>query len=183
MIDAAVSELRERGVAGMSFTRVLETSGAARGAIYHHFPGGKAELVAEAAAANGAQVGASLASLPAGTPDELVAAFLAAVRPVVAASAEGSGCAVAAVALGAAGDADPLRRVAAAVFADWTQTLSERMVATGMTAEAAAGLATTLLAVLEGAHVMCRATGDIAPFDRAARTIAGLTRRAQLTVS
>jgi TetR/AcrR family transcriptional regulator, lmrAB and yxaGH operons repressor len=50
MIDAALDSLRHRGVSGMSFTEVLERSGAARGAIYHHFPGGKNQLVAEAAA-------------------------------------------------------------------------------------------------------------------------------------
>jgi TetR/AcrR family transcriptional repressor of lmrAB and yxaGH operons len=179
MIDAAVQELRERGVAGMSFTRVLEASGAARGAIYHHFPGGKAELVAEAATANGAQVSASLATLPAGTPAELVEAFLAAVRPVVAASAGGSGCAVAAVALGATDDDKPLRDIAAEVFADWTQTLTRRLTDAGMTAEDATALATTLLALLEGAHVLCRATGDIAPFDRVAETTAGLVSPAR----
>jgi prevent-host-death family protein len=40
----------------MSFTDILaSSSGAARGAIYHHFPGGKTQLVAEAAQRNGAE--------------------------------------------------------------------------------------------------------------------------------
>ena len=51
MIEATVEALQRQGVAGMSFTGVLAASGAARGAIYHHFPGGKAQIVAEAAAA------------------------------------------------------------------------------------------------------------------------------------
>ena len=37
--------MRRNGLAGTSFTEVLADSGAARGAIYHHFPGGKSELV------------------------------------------------------------------------------------------------------------------------------------------
>jgi TetR/AcrR family transcriptional repressor of lmrAB and yxaGH operons len=60
--------VQRRGVAGMSFTEVLDSSGAARGAIYHHFPGGKAQLVTEAAARNGQDVRAHLATLPADSP-------------------------------------------------------------------------------------------------------------------
>jgi AcrR family transcriptional regulator len=58
----------------MSFTEVLENSGAARGAIYHHFPGGKAQIVAEAAARNGHHVRAHLAGLPADDPQAVVEA-------------------------------------------------------------------------------------------------------------
>src|SRR5918995_78876 len=48
MIESAAVLFRERGVHGTSFSDVLEHSGAPRGSIYHHFPGGKTELAAEA---------------------------------------------------------------------------------------------------------------------------------------
>jgi TetR/AcrR family transcriptional regulator, lmrAB and yxaGH operons repressor len=178
MIEAAVTALQQRGVAGMSFTEVLQASGAARGAIYHHFPRGKAQLVAEAAAHNGADVRAFLAGLPADRPVAVVEAFLAAVRPVVAASACGGGCAVAAVTVAAGGDADSgaLRQVAATAFASWTDQLAERFGAAGLEPGEAAGLAGMLLALLEGAHVLCRAAGDLEPFDQAAHTAIALTR-------
>src|SRR5262249_52728878 len=104
MIDAAIEALRRRGVAGMSFTDVLRDSGAARGAIYHHFPGGKAQLIAEAAARNGEEVRASLAALPTDDPLAVVTAFLDAVRPVLAASTTGGGCAIAAITVGSGED-------------------------------------------------------------------------------
>ncbi len=178
MIEATVEALRRRGVAGMSFTEVLRSSGAARGAIYHHFPGGKAELVAEAATRNGEDVSGFLAALPADDPLGVVEAFLALVRPVVAASAGGSGCAVAAVAVGGSGDAedDALRSVAASAFAAWGDRLAERLVAAGLAPGEAADLAALLLSLLEGAHVLCRAAGELDPFDRAARTAVELTR-------
>ncbi len=59
MINAAVELLQRRGVAGMSFSDVLAASGAARGAIYHHFPRGKEQLAAEAAARHGRDVRAA----------------------------------------------------------------------------------------------------------------------------
>jgi TetR/AcrR family transcriptional regulator, lmrAB and yxaGH operons repressor len=175
MIDATVTALQRHGVAGMSFTEVLASSGAARGAIYHHFPGGKAQLVAEAATRNGSDVRALLADLPAVSPSAVVEAFLALVRPVVAASACGAGCAIAAVAVGTDpgvavnAEAATLLGVAATAFASWGDQLAERLALAGLPAGEAADLAAMLIALLEGAHVMCRAAGTLAPFERAAR--------------
>ncbi|MFE3053777.1 TetR/AcrR family transcriptional regulator [Nocardia sp. NPDC059239] len=174
MIDAAIDALQKKGVAGMSFTAVLDASGAARGAIYHHFPGGKAELVATAAARNGDQVRERLAALPAPDPVTLVESFLALVRPVVAASADGAGCAVAAVTVDP--DSGDLRTVAATAFDSWTTTLAERLTAAGADPATAADLAITLLTLLQGAHVLCRAAGEIEPFDRMARAATDLVR-------
>jgi TetR/AcrR family transcriptional repressor of lmrAB and yxaGH operons len=173
MIEATVEALRQQGVAGMSFTEVLRSSGAARGAIYHHFPGGKAQLVAEAATRNGHDVRAHLAELRGDSPSAVVEAFLAAVRPVALASACGSGCAVAAVTVGAD---DTLREVAAAAFAAWVDQLAERLTASGLPPDEATDLAATLVTLLEGAQVLCRAAGSIEPFDRAARTATRLAR-------
>jgi len=168
MIDATVDALRRHGVAGMSFTEILDASGAARGAIYHHFPGGKLELVAEAAQRNGSEVRDLFAALPGRTPAAVVGEFLRFVRPVVLASVDGQSCAVAAVALGAEPGSDELRASAEAAFRSWSDTLAARLRATGLTRSAAAELATTLVTLLEGAHVLCRAEADIAPFDSVA---------------
>jgi AcrR family transcriptional regulator len=48
MVRAAATLIGARGVSATSFADVLEASGAPRGSIYHHFPGGKRQLVAEA---------------------------------------------------------------------------------------------------------------------------------------
>jgi TetR/AcrR family transcriptional repressor of lmrAB and yxaGH operons len=98
------------------------------------------------------------------------------VRPVVQASASGSGCAVAAVTLGADADDERLRDVARAAFGSWTHALADRLIGVGMTGNDAAELATTLLILLEGAHVLTRADGSIEPFDRAARTTIALVQ-------
>src|SRR3954464_15145582 len=120
MLDAAVGALRRHGVAGMSFSEILDASGAARGAIYHHFPGGKTQLVAEAAELNGRAVLARFEVLPATSAQQLVGEFLGLVRPVVIESSNGCGCAVAAVAVGFDGAADRAPREAAAgAFGSW----------------------------------------------------------------
>jgi len=175
MVEATVAALQRHGVAGMSFTEVLKESGAARGAIYHHFPGGKAQLVAEAATRNGHDVRANLAELPADSPRSVVEAFLAAVRPVVEAATTGGGCAVAAVTVEEGeGDNSALREVASVAFASWIDQVAERLTAAGLDPEDAIDLATTLITLLEGAQVLCRAAGDLKPFDRTVRTALAL---------
>ncbi len=77
---------------------------------------------------------------------------------------------MAAVAVGDAGDPD-LREIAHATFTTWTETLTERLKAAGLGEKDARDLATTLLAILEGAHVLARAAGNTVPFDQSARTI------------
>ena len=178
MIEATVAALQRQGVAGMSFTDVLRASGAARGAIYHHFPGGKTQLVAEAGARNGQDVQAYLGTLAAGSPQAVVEAFLTAVRPAVEASAGGGGCAVAAITVpaGTDGGDGTLRQVAASAFASWTSELAGLLAAAGLPPAEAEDLATLLITLLEGAHIMCRAAGAIEPFDQAARIATTLTR-------
>ncbi|HST84504.1 MAG TPA: TetR/AcrR family transcriptional regulator [Kineosporiaceae bacterium] len=180
MINAAVVALQRHGVSGMSFTQILADSGAARGAIYHHFPGGKYQLVAEAAERNGQDVCAHLGSLPADTPVGVVEAFLSAIRPVLAASAAGTSCAVAAIAMSAdhaESDGDhPLRQIAADAFDSWAGALTDRLVEVGLPPQDAMDLAITLVTLLQGAHVQCRAAGRLEPFERAARVVQALVR-------
>ena len=45
MIEGAIQLLATRGVHGASLLKVLEHTGAPRGSVYHHFPGGKEELI------------------------------------------------------------------------------------------------------------------------------------------
>jgi TetR/AcrR family transcriptional regulator, lmrAB and yxaGH operons repressor len=182
MVEAATQALQRQGVAGMSFTDVLRDSNAARGAIYHHFPGGKLELVAEAGRRNGAEVAERLGQLEGSTPVAVVTAFLDAVRPVLLASTTGGGCAVAALALGDTGltsrDID-LREVAETAFAEWARVLAVRLTGAGLARAEAANLAVTLITVLEGAHVLCRAQASIEPFDQVRRTLTSLVSRAR----
>jgi TetR/AcrR family transcriptional regulator, lmrAB and yxaGH operons repressor len=173
MIEATVRALRERGVAGMSFTEVLRESGAARGAIYHHFPGGKAQMVAEAAEQNGQTVREVFATLPADDPAAVVEAFLALVRPVIEESAQGCGCAVAAATLGDEGDG-VLRGVARIAFAGWTDQLADTLGTAGLDGARSRDVATTLVTLLEGAQVLCRAAGSVEPFEAVTRVARGL---------
>ncbi len=177
MIDAAVEALRHRGLEGMSFTDVLARSGAARGVIYHHFPGGKNQLAAEAAHLNGRDVLAHLAGLEGTSPRGVVEAFLDLVRPVVEESTRGSGCAVAAVTHRGDATGDELCQIAATTFASWVAQLADTLTSAGMARDAATDLAHMLIDLLEGAQIVARAAGSMEPFGHAARAAIALAPR------
>ncbi|MFB7657478.1 MULTISPECIES: TetR/AcrR family transcriptional regulator [unclassified Streptomyces] len=179
MIRATAESLRRRGVSGTSFSEVLRESRAARGGIYHHFPGGKDELAQAAVQWTGRTVADRLAALrpEETTPDGVVQAFLAAIRPAVADSAGGASCAVAAAATeGEPGSA--LQSAARGALRSWRTALSDQLAAAGMEPVTADGLAATLIAVLEGAHVLCRAEGSLEPYDAAVGLLLAWMRHA-----
>ena len=134
MIQAAAESFRRRGLAGTSFTDVLAASGAARGAIYHHFPDGKAQLAREAVSWFGAGVTARLAALgdvgddDLATPAQVVDRFLTLVRPVVGESAECMSCPVAAVTLESTRGEGHLLAAADDAFAAWAAELARLLI-------------------------------------------------------
>jgi len=153
------------GLAATSFTQVVSVSGAARGAIYHHFPGGKAELAHEAVAWTGRRVRDEFATIDAHAPDAVVAEFLAKIRPVVARASAGISCAVAVVTV-ESGQLDPaLTEAVALALESWVGELEQRLQQAGATASRARIVAVLLITFLEGTQVLCRAAGSMVPFD------------------
>jgi AcrR family transcriptional regulator len=172
MIRATAEAMRRHGVTATSFTEVLEQSGAARGAIYHHFPGGKAELAQAAVRWTGDSVATALGTIRAtpGHPEGVVDAFLELVRPVVLESASGAGCAVAAACTESEAGSG-LQLASRDALRSWRERLADQLVHAGAAPGEASRLASLLLTTLEGAHVLCRAEGSIEPFDAAAAAL------------
>ncbi|WP_244238924.1 TetR/AcrR family transcriptional regulator [Corallococcus carmarthensis] len=164
MVYAAAALLSERGLAGTSFSEVIERSGAPRGSIYHHFPDGKDALTAEAIALVGERVLMALREGEGATPAQVVQRFFEAWRKVLVKTECQAGCAIAAVANERLAHPE-LGARAAAVFIAWERELEVRLVTAGLPKAKAASAAALILASVEGALILCRARRDIAPFD------------------
>jgi AcrR family transcriptional regulator len=164
MVLAAAELLGERGLVGTSFSEVLERSGAPRGSIYHHFPSGKDGLTAEAIALVGDRVLALFGHVDGERPRHVVRRIVAAWRDVMLESGCKAGCPIAAVSNERL-EHPGLGEQATKVFAAWERALAETLVAAGMPRAKAGGAATLILAGLEGALILCRARGEIAPLD------------------
>ena len=163
MVQSAVVLLAKNGVAATSFSEVLEASGAPRGSLYHHFPGGKDELIAAAVDLAGDGAIALLDGLEGRPNDEILEEFIAMWRSVLTRSQFSAGCSVLAVTV------DPsspeLLDHAATVFRAWRGRLSELFRAGGLADDDARRFATTVVAASEGAVVLSRAEQSFEAFD------------------
>src|SRR5215213_5741162 len=77
MVRGAAALLATVGLQGASMREVVQATGAPRGSLYHHFPGGKADLVARAVEFVGQSVVDVLDGLRGGSPAEVVAGLAA----------------------------------------------------------------------------------------------------------
>src|SRR6476646_9386222 len=167
MIESAVTLLAVRGLQRTSFSDVLERSGAPRGSIYHHFPGGKDQLVDAAIELAGDRALAVLDAVEGRPPVEVTGHFIDVWRAVLVRSQLTAGCAVLAVTV--ATDSPELLDHAAGIFRAWRGRLAELYVKGGVPSAAAARLATTVVAATEGAVVVSRAEQSLEPFEEVAK--------------
>jgi TetR/AcrR family transcriptional regulator, lmrAB and yxaGH operons repressor len=163
MVQGAVRLLATSGVEGTSFAEVLAATGSPRGSVYHHFPGGKPELL-HAALDLASERGLAAMEATRGEPAVVVVRrFLSLWRELLERSHLTAGCAVVAVTV-AAGDDDLLDH-AGAIFRNWTNLLTELCVASGVPMHPARELAVTVIAATEGAVALCRAERSLEPFE------------------
>jgi TetR/AcrR family transcriptional repressor of lmrAB and yxaGH operons len=173
MVKSAASLISSRGVSATSFSDVLADSGAPRGSIYHHFPGGKEQLATEAVRWTSDRVVAYLRAGTETTPAAVLARFIQLWRQVVVTSNAASGCVVAGVALDT-GAEDGLMDVARETFRSWESVLAEQLAQAGVPEQRAKGIAIATLAGMEGALILCRAEGTVQPLDEIAQELVRL---------
>ena len=174
MVEAAAGLLRDGGLEAANFSDVLARSGAARGAIYHHFPRGKNELTGAAVSWTADRVRANFEALRGDDPAQVVTSFFEAIRPVVGEASGGTSCAVAAVVLEVGQRDATLTETAHAALRSWTEALAARLVSAGAAPVAARQVSVLLITFLEGTQVLCRAAGDLTAFDDASAAVAAL---------
>jgi AcrR family transcriptional regulator len=180
MIVSTALLMRERGARATSLDDVLEHSGAPRGSIYHHFPGGREQLLREATDYAGEYVGRRLdravAEDPLGALDELFAWY----RTNLTDSDFRAGCPVVAVAVESGSDGPDLSDNVKGAFDRWRTAVGTGLAARGVAARRADELALLIVASLEGAIVLSRAYRELGPLDRVRDEIRELVQ-AELT--
>jgi len=175
MVASAAVMLREHGVRGTSFERVIEHSGAPRGSISHHFPAGKREMIHAAVTAAGREIttllrtAAEQGASAAGLVDAACTYFAAGLER----TEYRAGCPVAAVA-NEAFDADPLRAAAVAAMNDWMEILVATLRDEGHPSAEADELAQLSIAAVEGALMIARVQRSTAPLAATRKHLAAL---------
>lgn len=165
MIEAATTLFRRRGYEGVGVAELLSFSGAPRGSLYFHFPGGKEQIAIEAVTRAGETVREGIRARGAITnsvEDYIETAFAGWAENLVASEYE-NGCIIALVGLEAASASPALKTAADQAFASWEVELTAMGVSKGLDEKNAATFATAFICAVEGAIMMARTRNDTTP--------------------
>jgi TetR/AcrR family transcriptional repressor of lmrAB and yxaGH operons len=148
--------LRKQGYGATGLNQVMAEAQAPKGSMYFHFPGGKEELAAAAVEYFSERVMRVLEEGldRADTVAEAVAAFFDNYIEHIERTDFAEGCAVASVALDAAAAHDALATATGRELRRWIDRFAEALEAEGRSAAEAHGLATLIVAAIEGTIVI-----------------------------
>jgi TetR/AcrR family transcriptional repressor of lmrAB and yxaGH operons len=164
LIETTRQLLWRQGYAATGLNQIIAESGAPRGSIYFHFPGGKEDLAVAALREAGAAMSDAMRKNfeRRGLRDGL-RSWVRAVARAMRASDWQAGCPLATVALEAAARSEPIREVCDAAFDEWRTIFAAALADEGVDTDRAKSLATTMLSAIEGALILSRAARDVAP--------------------
>jgi AcrR family transcriptional regulator len=166
--------MRRKGYGAVGMKDVVAASGAPIGSLYHHFPGGKAQIAREALINAGTAYGLLIPTLvdPHDDLGEAVASVFAQAAVDMAETGFANMCPVASVAAEVADTIEELRDATACVFNRWLDGGTAYFVARGLSHDEARDLTVALVCALEGAFVLARTLRDTEPLLAAGRVLA-----------
>ena len=171
MLVSAAELLRERGVAGVTIDAVLARSGCPRGSVYHHFPGGRGQILREALQFAGAEITAIIEHFPGGDGTALLRQFVGLWRDALMTSNYAAGSPMLAAAMGSGPDEQQLISVAAGIFQRWREAAMQAFLQEGFSRADATALAHTVISALEGSAALCRSMRSLEPLDDVAEQL------------
>jgi TetR/AcrR family transcriptional repressor of lmrAB and yxaGH operons len=158
IVEGARTLLRRQGYAGTGLAQIIEFSGAPRGSVYFLFPGGKEEIAVAAVNMSAERVPELVRQAREDSPT--VARWLEAIAGHFAdqlrASDFAEGCPITTVALDSVPQSKALTAACRRAYGNWLTAITDGLVSYGISRTVAPGLATTMLAAVEGALVLCR---------------------------
>ena len=178
LVTSMAKALQRRGLHGVGLNEILAQAKAPKGVLYHHFPGGKAELAVAAIQAISAQVINGLAHVMSSKADPVQAlrTWLVGARKLLELSAFESGCPLATVALESTAEDTTIRSALADAFAAIRKQLAATLTRAGVPAAHAKPLSTLIVAAYEGALLQARVAGSSKPMIDTADVLLGLVQ-------
>jgi AcrR family transcriptional regulator len=180
IIGTSAELFRRQGYNGTGVKQIVAAANAPFGSLYHFFPGGKAELGEQVIRSSGAfylQLFVTIA-LDAADAPSAIADFFNGAAQTLRETGYADACPIATLALEVASTNEPLRVATAAVFDSWLDALTEYLLAARIPREQARALAFSILSLLEGAFLFCRALRSTEPLEAAGASAVAQVRAA-----
>jgi AcrR family transcriptional regulator len=160
IMEATGELFRRYGYTGTGLKQIVAEANAPFGSIYHFFPDGKEHLGEEVIRRQGRMYGELFAEIvgPADDPAAGVSDWFEGAAELLRETDYADACPIATVALEVANVSEPLRKATADVFESWIHAGMAYLAAAGVDEGRARELAIEVIAAMEGAFVLCRAT-------------------------
>jgi TetR/AcrR family transcriptional regulator, lmrAB and yxaGH operons repressor len=165
LVRSTARLLRKQGYGATGLNQVMAEAGAPKGSMYFHFPGGKEELAAAAVDYFAERVMLSLEKglEAADTVGDAVSTFLDGYIEHFHRTDFAEGCAVATVALDAAAAHEALASATGRALRGWIDRFAEALETEGRSPAEAHGLATLIVAAIEGTVVIAKGERSTEP--------------------
>ena len=169
ILDTTAELFKRYGFTGTGLKQIVADANAPFGSVYHHFPGGKAELGEAVIRRSGQMYLELVMSVFDSAPDPLSAvdAIFAGAAAVLRETDYIDACPIATVALEVASSNEPLRIATAEVFESWIATAAARCAAGGIAPDHARTVAIVIIELLEGGFLLSRAARNTDALDAA----------------
>jgi AcrR family transcriptional regulator len=180
IIHSSAELFRRQGYTGTGVKQIVAAANAPFGSLYHFFPGGKEQLGAETIRSSGQLYIELFATIAAQAPDVITAVgnFFSGAAETLEETGYADACPIATVALEVASTSEPLREATAEVFDSWIAGASEYFAAAHIPRDTARELALSMLSLLEGAFIFCRAMRTTEPLEVAGASAIAAVQRA-----
>lgn len=159
MVESMTVLLQKQGYNATGVSEILEASQAPKGSLYHHFPGGKAELAAAAVAEAHRRILSSLQRLKekGQNPVRTVQLFIDFYIRQMQTSGYVQGCPIATVTLETAATIDGLQIGVKGFFDDMVSFVATMLEESRLDTDTAQTQAVIIVAIIEGALILSRA--------------------------
>ena len=180
ILDTTAELFMRYGYTGTGLKQIVADANAPFGSLYHHFPGGKQELGVEVIHRSGAMYLELVLGVFEAAPDIVTGVHdcFAGAAEVLRATDYADACPIETVALEVASTNEPLREATAEVFESWIEGATAKFRAAGIDHPAARELSISVIALLEGAFVLARASRTTEALDAAGTTAAAAVEAA-----
>jgi AcrR family transcriptional regulator len=180
IVETSAELFRLQGYNATGVKQIVTAAEAPFGSLYHHFPGGKEELGAEAVRTSGAIYALLIPAIFDPAPDLVtgVRDFFAGAAAHLVETDYADACPIATVALEVSSSSETMREACAEVFESWIEAGAGRYEQAGISRAEARELTIAMICALEGAFVLARASRSTEPLRIAGETMAGVVERA-----
>jgi AcrR family transcriptional regulator len=180
ILDTGAELFRRQGYAATGVKQIVTAARAPFGSIYHHFPGGKEQLGAEAIRVSGALYEMLVPAVFDPAPDLVsgVRAFFAGAAAHLEETGYEDACPIATITLETASRSEPMREASRDVFESWIAAGLPYFTGAGLSEPAARELVIGLICALEGAFLLARAARSTEALEVAGELMVAATQRA-----